>query len=423
MMAYRLARPVVRPLAYRTRSFFTVAHVAEIEALRRDVLHEIRHTHGIATSVLIQTAQSVQHELLLSGHQLRDASSRESQALAAGIHKSMQFAREAVREDVFRTHTASSGESQALTAGVHESMQFARESLREDVFRTQAAAAAELKHELDQINMAVETVAEMMRAQASGLHSAAIERDAFSRLDKSAKLASGRRAAVQCSEDVLLIKSEAGYVFCPESDRAALASLLGTGDLNKGARLITQRLLVPGDVFVDVGAHIGLDTLAAAHVLRGRGQVIAFESSASNRSLLAKSIAMNGFAEMVDVREQDLLNLSLDSVFAGNHKISLITIDANGAGINVIDVIDGARSLIAANPEITLIVKIGKSGDSIDQVISRAQSLGLVHRTINRATGELLEAPMHSIGEEDRLDLLLARRECGAWSKLGVKHG
>jgi len=216
----------------------------------------------------------------------------------------------------------------------------------------------------------------------------------------------------------LLIKSESGYVFCPESDRATLASLLAAGDLNKGTRLITQRLLVPGDVFVDVGAHIGLDTLTAAHVMRGQGQVIAFESSASNRSLLAKSIAMNGFTEMVDVRGQDLSKVSLDSVLAENHKISLMTIDATGAGIDVINAIDGARSLIAANPEIALIVKIGKSGDSFDQVISRAENLGLVHRTINRATGELLEASMQSAG----VDLLLARRESGAWSKLGVKH-
>jgi hypothetical protein len=386
MMAYRIARPVVRPLAYRTRSFFTVAHVAEIEALRRDVLHEIRHTHGIATSVLIQTAQSVQHELLMSGHQFRDASSRESQALVAGVHKSMQFARESVREDVFRTH---------------------------------ASALAELRHESERIGLAVEAVAEMIRAEASSLHSAAIESDAFSRLDKSAKLASGRRAAVQCSDDVLLIKSEAGYVFCPESERATLAALLGTGDLNKGTRLVTQRLLVPGDVFVDVGANIGLDTLAAAHVLRGQGQVIAFESSASKRSLLAKSIAMNGFAGMVDVREEDLSTLSLDSIFAENHKISLITIDANSARI---DVIDGACSLTAASPKIALIVKIAKSGDSFDRVISRAQSLGLVHRTINRATGELAEASMQSIGEHDSVDLVLARRESGAWSKLGVKH-
>jgi Methyltransferase FkbM domain len=378
-IGYRAVRPIVRPLAYRTRTFFT----AEI---RQDVLNEIRQTHAVAMSVLVQTAQSVQHELLVSAHQFHDASSREAQALVAGTHKSVQFARESVREDMFRTH---------------------------------AATSVELRAESDQVALAIEKVAEMFRAQASSLHSVAIESDAFSRLDRSAKLASGRRAAVQCGEDVLLVKSESGYVFCAESDRDTLASLLDTGDLNKGTRLITQRLLVPGDVFVDVGAHIGLDTLAAAHVLRRGGQIFAFESSESNRFLLAKSVAMNGFAGMVDVRELDLSNVSLDSLLAENRKISLMKIDANGA---VVDVINGARSLITANPEIALIVKVSKLDGSFDRVISQARGLVLVFCAIDSTTGELVDTAIDSIGEHDHVDLLLARRESGAWSKLGVKH-
>jgi hypothetical protein len=34
----------------------------------------------------------------------------------------------------------------------------------------------------------------------------------------------------------------------------------------------------------------------------------------------------------------------------------------------------------------------------------------------------LAEASIQSIGEHDSVDLVLARRESGAWSKLGVKH-
>src|SRR5580698_2645266 len=89
-MAYRAVRPVVRPLAYRTRTFLT----AEI---RQDVLNEIRQTHAAAMSGLVQTAQSVQHELLVSAHQFHDASSRDTLALVAGVHTAMQFSRESVR--------------------------------------------------------------------------------------------------------------------------------------------------------------------------------------------------------------------------------------------------------------------------------------------------------------------------------------
>jgi hypothetical protein len=184
--------------------------------------------------------------------------------------------------------------------------------------------------------------------------------------------------------------------------------------------LVIQRLLVPDDVFVDVGAHIGVDTLAAAHVLRVQGKIFAFESSASNRFLLAKSVDMNGVTRAVDVREEDLTNVRLDNVLAEKHRVSLMKVDAAGAEI---EVINGSRLLIAANPGIALIVKISKSGNSVDQVILQGQSLGLVYRMINRTTGELADAGNHSTDDHGPVYLILARRESGAWSKLGVKHG
>lgn len=60
------------------------------------------------------------------------------------------------------------------------------------------------------------------------------------------------------------------------------------------AKVITE-FLRPGDLFVDVGANIGLYTLAAA---AKKARVVAVEPSAKNRSRLEENIALNGFADV-----------------------------------------------------------------------------------------------------------------------------
>ena len=55
-----------------------------------------------------------------------------------------------------------------------------------------------------------------------------------------------------------------------------------------------ERLLNPGDTFVDVGANIGYFTLLAAGKVGKKGKVIAFEPWPDNCQLLEKSIAENG---------------------------------------------------------------------------------------------------------------------------------
>lgn len=52
--------------------------------------------------------------------------------------------------------------------------------------------------------------------------------------------------------------------------------------------------LQSGDVFVDVGAHMGLYAIAAARRVGERGCVFAFEPSPANRELLGRHAALNG---------------------------------------------------------------------------------------------------------------------------------
>lgn len=58
---------------------------------------------------------------------------------------------------------------------------------------------------------------------------------------------------------------------------------------------LVKRLLAPGDIFVDGGAHVGLFTLAAAAKVGKSGNVIAFEPASETRRHLLRNVAVSGF--------------------------------------------------------------------------------------------------------------------------------
>ena len=61
------------------------------------------------------------------------------------------------------------------------------------------------------------------------------------------------------------------------------------------------RLLQPGWVCVDVGAHPGYFTLLLAHLVREEGHVFAFEAHPENSRWLQESMALNGLTARVTV--------------------------------------------------------------------------------------------------------------------------
>lgn len=64
------------------------------------------------------------------------------------------------------------------------------------------------------------------------------------------------------------------------------------------SRVIEQNL-APGDVFVDVGANIGYDTLLASSRVGSAGRVVAIEASPRTFALLQRNLAANGTAPNV----------------------------------------------------------------------------------------------------------------------------
>jgi FkbM family methyltransferase len=61
---------------------------------------------------------------------------------------------------------------------------------------------------------------------------------------------------------------------------------------------LLSRLLGPGDTFVDVGANIGLYSLAAARIVGTGGRVLAFEPSPRERQFLQRNVARNSLRQV-----------------------------------------------------------------------------------------------------------------------------
>jgi FkbM family methyltransferase len=64
-----------------------------------------------------------------------------------------------------------------------------------------------------------------------------------------------------------------------------------------------ETLLEPGMVVIDVGAHVGYYTLIAAKAVGPTGKVFAFEPDDSNYSLLIKNVEINGYSNVVAVKQ------------------------------------------------------------------------------------------------------------------------
>lgn len=61
---------------------------------------------------------------------------------------------------------------------------------------------------------------------------------------------------------------------------------------------LSRKLLGPGDVVYDLGAHVGYTTVLFAQFLQGSGEIHAFEILPSTAALLRKTVEANGFGNI-----------------------------------------------------------------------------------------------------------------------------
>jgi FkbM family methyltransferase len=66
--------------------------------------------------------------------------------------------------------------------------------------------------------------------------------------------------------------------------------------------------IVPGDVYIDIGGHIGLDAFVVARKLSGRGHVVCFEPSQDSADAIRTGSLRNGLNELITVVQCGLAN-------------------------------------------------------------------------------------------------------------------
>ena len=79
----------------------------------------------------------------------------------------------------------------------------------------------------------------------------------------------------------------------PRRNKGLDASIYFNGTYEAGSIFVITQTLRPGDVFIDVGANIGLMTLAAAQTVGSGGRVHAFEPVPSVHAILLRNLALN----------------------------------------------------------------------------------------------------------------------------------
>jgi FkbM family methyltransferase len=86
-----------------------------------------------------------------------------------------------------------------------------------------------------------------------------------------------------------------------------------------------------GDTFVDVGAFIGLYTIAAAARYRGSGRVVAFEPDVRNFSLLQEHIRLNRLEGQVELHRTAVSDRTGLASFLANGRPKLTWLQVNRA--------------------------------------------------------------------------------------------
>jgi FkbM family methyltransferase len=276
-----------------------------------------------------------------------------------------------------------------------------------------------------------------------------------SRLEEVAMRA---RTPLQIDGSTFSFRTYDGFVLIPSSDSLLLLMLLDAGPqgLEPGTRSILMKLLVPGMTFIDVGAHIGLLTLAGARAVGAKGKVLAIEPTPLVFKLLNRALFLNQVADRVvtkclaagerrqraafyikavlghssliasdrlDRHNADKIDVEvvpLDDLVPPGERVDVVKIDVEGAEL---DVLRGMSRIIRDNPDLAIIVEFAPSHlkasmTNTEQWFSSFRAHGFDGYAIDELSGECLRVEVGEIGAIDSVNILFVRPSSLAISRV-----
>jgi FkbM family methyltransferase len=131
-------------------------------------------------------------------------------------------------------------------------------------------------------------------------------------------------------------------------------------------RLLVQKFLKAGDTYIDIGANVGVQTLAAARVVGPSGVVVAAEPNPTTFSTLRAHVVLNGFTnvQLFNVGLSDkpaTLTLANDSNHPGTFTFRSISNAVASVDVPVV-VGDELLAGVQRNPKARTLVKIDTEG-------------------------------------------------------------
>lgn len=167
---------------------------------------------------------------------------------------------------------------------------------------------------------------------------------------------------------VVLVRNPFGFLAIQDDDTLAIA-YYSAGELPEaGSVAIVDRLLGPGECFLDVGANVGIYALIAARRVGASGIVVAIEPTPSTMRALQNTLAVNGIATTTKTYQCALgAKPGKATLFVGStsgHN-SLLAPPKNGHEAIEIDVRTGAEVLEDLDPAL---IKIDVEGWELDVV-------------------------------------------------------
>jgi len=249
---------------------------------------------------------------------------------------------------------------------------------------------------------------------------------------------------VNAGNNLLLTRVDEFIMGFPSED-IRLAAALSFASLEPGLRSLLKNIIKEDMVVIDVGAHIGLLTLIAAHNVGASGKVYCFEPTPRIYPILMNNIELNNLQERVvtyrlavtdhkgtaklalhqvfghntifltpdDNNVIEVETDSLDNILADVPKIDIVKIDVEGAEFLVLR---GMKKLIANNPRIIIFMEFAPShltraGIECNDFIKEIQSYGFIMRKVEEPSGKLLPISHRELLESFSVNLMLQREQ------------
>ena len=266
-----------------------------------------------------------------------------------------------------------------------------------------------------------------------------------------ARAEAARRAPVFHAGQNITVTEVDGFILGVPGEEWRLGAYYALRGLPEPGMLrLFASLLRPGMTFADVGAHIGIYTLTALRVLAGNGRVHAFEPSPRTFQILRDNVQVNGFLEsgsailhpIAIAGEEGTAELTvyaansghntlfgadtggerlavrtrtLDEVLAGEPRLDLVKIDAEGAEPGVLR---GMAKLFDRHPGVRVFFEFApehlrRAGVDPLQWVNDLTAGGFTLRRVEDVTGELLPVENEDLVHCISWNLLLTRSAPG----------